>query len=186
MMQRAIFLDRDNTLIHNDGDLGDPDEVRLMDGVPEAIATLRRIGYRIIVVSNQGGVARGKYGEADVDRVHDRIRQLVRHGGGGEIDRFYFCPYHPDAKVDQYRCEHPWRKPQPGMLLQAAQDLGLDLPSCWTIGDQLRDIEAGWAAGTRTILLTQSAPPAATVAPDFVAPDLPAATRIISRRVCDH
>lgn len=153
-MTRAVFLDRDNTIIHNDGDLGNPDEVRLIQGVATAVASLCGLGFKVVVVTNQGGVARGKYAEDDVMLVHERIAQLVQQGANGaRIDRFYYCPYHPDGTVEEYRTEHPWRKPQPGMLLQAAEDLSLDLPHCWTIGDQMRDVQAGAAAGTRTVLL---------------------------------
>ncbi len=150
-MTPAVFLDRDNTLIVNEGDLGDPACVRLVEGAAAALARLRAGGYRIVVVSNQGGVARGAFTEADVRAVNGRIGELLRDASGGVlIDRFYFCPYHPEGTVKRYRREHPWRKPQPGMLLQAAADLGLDLAASWLVGDQARDIEAGRAAGCRT------------------------------------
>jgi len=150
-MNRAIFLDRDNTIIHNDGDLGDPERVRLVRGAAHVIASLRQLGFRIVVVTNQGGVARGRFDESDVDAVHARIATLVREASAAEIDRFYYCPYHPDGSVPEYAREHPWRKPSPGMLLQAARDLDLDLRECWLIGDAERDVEAGLAAGTKTV-----------------------------------
>ncbi|TVQ58306.1 MAG: HAD family hydrolase [Phycisphaerales bacterium] len=155
-MQPAVFLDRDNTLIANDGDLGDPNQVRLMDGVAGALKRLHDAGYRLIVVTNQGGVARGKYTEEDVDAVHQRIAALIDEAAetDGMLDRFYYCPYHPQASVEEYRRDHPWRKPHPGMLLQAARDLHIDLAQSWLIGDQPRDIQAGRAAGCRAILLT--------------------------------
>ena len=151
----VIFLDRDNTLIANDGDLGDPTRVSLLEGVPEGLLRLREAGYRLVVVTNQGGVARGRYGEEDVDKVHREIAGLLDQAAGrrGLIDRFYYCPYHPEAILPEYRREHPWRKPRPGMLLQAARDLALDLSASWMIGDQPRDIEAGRAAGCRTVLV---------------------------------
>ncbi len=154
-MTRAIFLDRDNTIIHNDGDLGNPAEVRLIRGAAHAIASLRHLGFRIIIVTNQGGVARGIYTEDDVDAVHQHIAQLVHDTTGGIIDRFYYCPFHPNGTVNEYRKEHPWRKPQPGMLLQAAKDLEVDLEHSWMVGDQERDIEAGNAAHCQTILITE-------------------------------
>ncbi len=155
---QAVFLDRDNTLIANDGDLGDPQEVRLLDGVAEGLKSLREAGYRLIIVTNQGGVARGVFTEDDVDSVHQRIAALVDETAETEqvIDRFYYCPYHPDATIEDYRRDHPWRKPHPGMLLQAAKDMDLDLSRCWMIGDQGRDIEAGRAAGCRTVLITEN------------------------------
>lgn len=157
-MNAAVFLDRDNTLIHNDGDLGDPAEVRLIQGVATAVASLCGLGYKIVVVTNQGGVARGKYTEEDVQAVNQRISDLLAAGANGaKIDRYYYCPYHPEGSVSRYRKEHPNRKPAPGMLLEAARDMGLDLSQSWTIGDQVRDIQAGLAAGTRAILLRQDA-----------------------------
>ena len=174
-MNGAVFLDRDNTIIHNDGDLGDPAQVRLIQGAASAIASLKGLNYRIIVVTNQGGVARGKYTEADVDRVNERINELIRANSGVFVDRFYYCPYHPEGTVDRYRRDHPWRKPRPGMLLQAARDLGLDLRQSWMIGDQMRDVQAGFSAGVVPILLSQEGftppatkalPPGVTLAPD--------------------
>lgn len=128
-MRPAIFLDRDNTLIANEGDLGDPARVQLREGVADGLRSLRQAGYSLIVVTNQGGVARGRFSEADVDAVHQRIAELVDEATSaqGLIERFYYCPYHPEGTVPEYQREHPWRKPQPGMLLQAARDLDLDL-----------------------------------------------------------
>jgi len=157
-MIAAVFLDRDNTLIHNDGDLGDPDAVKLVKGAASAIASLRGLSYKIVVVTNQGGVARGKFNEADVEAVHERIAELVKATSGSPIDRFYYCPFHPEAKSKKYRRDHPWRKPQPGMLLQAQQDFGLDLSRSWLIGDQMRDVQAAAAAGVRAILLDSQKP----------------------------
>jgi D,D-heptose 1,7-bisphosphate phosphatase len=169
-MDPAVFLDRDNTLIANDGDLGDPAKVALLPGVAEGLRRLKEAGYRLVVVTNQGGVARGHYGETDVERVHSRIAQLVDEESGAKriIDRFYYCPFHPDGTHPDYRREHPWRKPRPGMLLQAAADLGLDLDRGWMIGDQARDIVAGRAAGVRTILLGENETTIHASGPEFV------------------
>jgi len=157
-MHPAVFLDRDNTLIHNDGDLGDPRKVQLIQGAASAVASLCGLGYKVVVVTNQGGVARGKYKETDVGKVHQRLAEMLHQAANGaRIDAFYCCPYHPDGKVAKYKRDHPNRKPQPGMLLQAAEELDLDLKRSWTIGDQVRDIQAGAAAGTRTILLRADA-----------------------------
>lgn len=198
-MLPAVFLDRDNTLIHNDEDLGDPAGVVLIQGAASAVASFRGLGFKVVVVTNQGGVARGKYTEADVEAVHERINELVRHTTRAWIDRFYYCPFHPDAVLAPYRREHPWRKPQPGMLLQASRDLDIDLAHSWMIGDQPRDVAAGLAAGCRTILLDPSAPefsggpsplasllaastPANQVTPHFVARSLTDAARIIAQQ----
>lgn len=158
-VEPAVFLDRDNTLIANTGDLGEPSRVRLLDGVAPALIKLRDAGYRLIVVTNQGGVARGKFTEADVDAVHQRIAQLLAdaHGRRNLIDRFYYCPYHPQGAIDEYRRDHSWRKPHPGMILQASRDMELDLRRSWLIGDHQRDVAAGRAAGCQTILVSKSA-----------------------------
>jgi D,D-heptose 1,7-bisphosphate phosphatase len=187
-VQPAIFLDRDNTLIANDGDLGDPAAVKLVDGVAAGLRHLREAGYRLIVVTNQAGVARGKFTEEDVDGVHQRIATLIddqaglRNGAShiaGLIDRFYYCPYHPEASVSEYRRDHPWRKPHPGMILQAARDMGLDLSRSWMVGDQERDILAGRAAGCRTILFSRDADLAKRAKPTDVAATFAEAVKTI-------
>lgn len=193
-MNAAVFIDRDNTIIANDGDLGDPQKVQLLRGAASAIASLKGLGYRIVVVTNQGGVARGAYGEEDVKAVHERINEMIHGTTGIRVDRFYYCPFHPEGTVKKYKREHPWRKPQPGMLLEAARELDLDLSQSWMIGDQLRDIEAGAAAGVRTVLLTGTRPDGAPPAdgnkqqgsdgatPDFHCPTLTEAVRIIAQQ----
>ena len=189
-MKRAVFLDRDNTLIANDGDLGDPEAVQLMKAAALGVAALRGLGYQIVVVTNQGGVARGKYGEDDVNAVHERINEhLQSQANGAKIDRFYFCPFHPEGSVQRYRKEHPWRKPAPGMLLQAAADMKLDMSLCWMIGDAPRDIEAGKAAGVRTIQITagqagqSDLPLDPNQRPDFTASNLIEAARIVAQQI---
>lgn len=154
-VEPAVFLDRDNTLIANDGDLGDPAAVQLLEGVAEGLAALREAGFRLIVITNQGGVARGAYDESQVDAVHQEIAAQVdlESGRTGVIDRFYYCPYHPEGTVAAYRRDHPWRKPRPGMILQAARDMRLDLARSWVVGDQARDIQAGRAANCHTVLV---------------------------------
>ncbi len=195
-VQPAVFLDRDNTLIVNDGDLGEPSAVRLVDGVAGGLRALREAGYRLVVVTNQAGVARGRFSEEDVDAVHQRIATLIdqqasqsvekRHGDAatsngtaGLIDRFYYCPYHPEATVPEYRRDHPWRKPHPGMILQAARDMGLDLTRSWMIGDQERDVLAGKSAGCRTVLFSRDADLAQRVKPTDFAATFADAVRII-------
>ena len=180
VMTPAVFLDRDNTLIAGDGDLGDPNEVGLLQGAASAVASLRGLGFAVVVITNQGGVARGQYGEKDVEACNSRLNELIHQTSGACIDRFYYCPYHPHGNVPQYKREHPWRKPGPGMILQGADDLDIDLTRSWTIGDQLRDVQAGVAAGTRTILLYDGPDaPSGDPAVEFVAKNLVEAVRII-------
>lgn len=164
----AVFLDRDDTIIAcreippapppaNPGDLCDPALVRLLPGVRRACFALRDAGFVLVVVSNQGAVARGAIPTSTVDAINERVRQLLDAPAGSEprrpsaslIQSFYYCPYHPQGRVPEYTREHPWRKPQPGMILAAARDLRLDLNRSWLVGDAPRDVEAGIRAGLR-------------------------------------
>ena len=165
----AVFLDRDDTLIANrevtastahPGDLCDPALVRLLPGVREGLRRLALRGYALVVVSNQGCVARGVCTLGQVHDCNERLRELLRAGEGGrpgvELDAVYVCPYHPEGRVPGFSIEHPWRKPAPGMLLQAAKDLDLDLHRSWMIGDSARDRDAAINAGIpgeRTIIV---------------------------------
>lgn len=181
--RRAVFFDRDDTLIRcrevaPDGDLGDPALVSLRPGALEACRALKGAGWFLAVVSNQGGVARGRYGLDQVGACNDRLNELL----GGVIDAFRFCPYHPRGVVCGFSTEHAWRKPAPGMLLDIAGCHGIELSESWMVGDAERDVEAGARAGCRTILLHD---PARGVAPvtraDHVAPGLIAGADIILR-----
>jgi D-glycero-D-manno-heptose 1,7-bisphosphate phosphatase len=148
----AVFLDRDGVLIADSHYLGDASRVRLLDGGAAAVAALNRAGWAVVVVTNQSGVARGFFGEADVARVHEHLAELLR-GYGAKIDAFHFCPHHPDGEMDAFRVECDCRKPRPGMLRRAAAELGLDLAASWMVGDRVSDLEAGAAAGCRTVLV---------------------------------
>jgi len=151
-----VFLDRDDTLIANrdvtahtrhPGDLCDPALVRLLPGVAAGLRRLCEAGLALVVVSNQGGVARGACGIEQVEACNRQMRELLRAETGVELDSIYYCPYHPQGTVAPFNVEHPWRKPAPGMILAAAADLGLDLSRSWMIGDSERDAEAAVAAG---------------------------------------
>ena len=123
MAERAIFLDRDNTIIEDkEGYIGDPAKVQTLPGAATAISAMRRLGYRIIIVSNQSGVARGMFTESDVEAVNQEMCRQLREQAAAHIDASYYCPYHPDGVLAEYKSDHEWRKPQPGMLLQAAED----------------------------------------------------------------
>ncbi len=154
-MRPAVFLDRDDTLIENrsitartnhPGDLFDPALVRLMPGVADGCTRLRAAGFALVVVSNQGCVARGVCTVEQVEATNARLVELMRRAGA-RLDAVYFCPHHPKGTVAPFNTEHPWRKPAPGMLLAAAEALGLDLSRSWLIGDAERDVEAAVAAG---------------------------------------
>jgi len=150
MSNKAVFLDRDNTLIEDPGYINHPDQVKLLEGVAEALIELKALGYKLIVVSNQSAVARGIVTEKVLAQIHDRLKQLLAERGA-YLDRIYYCPYHPDGVVPKYRKESDWRKPNPGMLLTAADQMDIDLNQSWMIGNSSRDIEAGLRAGCKTI-----------------------------------
>ena len=174
MSKPAVFFDRDNTLIISDGYLGDPAQVQLAPGASEAVARAQELGFAVVTVSNQSGVGRGLMTEEDVENVNKKMDAMLRlQNPKAIINRHEFCPFHPEATIEKYRQESDLRKPKPGMLKSAAKSLGLDLEASWLIGDSPRDIEAGFAAGCRTILLANpSIPPSpAASEPSSVDPD---------------
>ena len=146
MSHKAIFLDRDDTLIEDPGYISNPKQVKLLDGVPKALISLKNLGFKLIVVSNQSAIARGIITEKTLGTIHDRLRQLLAEEGAF-IDGIYYCPYHPDGVVPKYRKESNCRKPNPGMFLKTAEEMDIDLSQSWAIGNSLRDIEAGKRAG---------------------------------------
>jgi D-glycero-D-manno-heptose 1,7-bisphosphate phosphatase len=152
MSNKAIFLDRDDTLIEDPGYISRPDQVKLLDGVDKSLIELRAMGYKLIVVSNQSGVARGLVFEDALGEIHDRLKQLLAEKGA-PLDRIYYCPYHPNGTIEKYRKESDCRKPKPGMLLAAAKEMDIDLTQSWMIGNSIRDVEAGLQAGCKTILV---------------------------------
>jgi D-glycero-D-manno-heptose 1,7-bisphosphate phosphatase len=165
MQRLAVFFDRDNTLIVNDGYLGDPSKVVLVDGAAAAVARAQRLGFAVVIVSNQSGVARGLFTEEAVVAVNRRMSELLlAENPKAVIDDFEFCPFHPRATLEKYRKESNLRKPSPGMFLAAAEKLSLDLSHSWLVGDAPRDIQAGAAADCRTILFTD-----ATLSPSHTA-----------------
>jgi len=151
-LRPAIFLDRDGVVIEDSHYLGNSARVRLVPGAAETIAELNRAGWAVVIVTNQSGVARGLFPLEAVGAVHDHLAGLLR-GHGARIDAFHFCPHHPEADVPAFRLDCECRKPKPGMLCRAAAELGLDLAESWMIGDRESDLEAGAAAGCRTVLV---------------------------------
>ena len=158
MAHKAVFLDRDHTLMEDPGYLADPDAVRLLPGVELAIKSLSQAGYKIVVVTNQSGVARGLLTEETLAKIHAELRRQLGEKGA-QLDGIYYCPYHPEGTVPAYAIDSDLRKPQPGMLLKAAEELDIDLSASWMIGDSPADIEAGQRAGCRTIRVRTAAPP---------------------------
>lgn len=185
MTQPAVFLDRDDTLVIDSGFIDHPDKVKLVPGAIEAVRRLRDAGYKVVVASNQSGVARGLFDEPRLAAIHDRLQSLLGEGDA-RLDGIYHCPYleGPQAVVDAFRQKSDLRKPAPGMLRKAARDMDLDLARSWMIGDSARDIQAGQAAGCRTILLARS-PASANVngvTPGFVVSSLLEAVRIVEEQ----
>jgi D,D-heptose 1,7-bisphosphate phosphatase len=190
MTNKAIFLDRDDTLIEDPGYISDPDQVRLLDGVPEALIELKDLGYKLIVVSNQSAVARGIVTEKVLADIHERLRQLLADQNA-YLDDIYYCPYHPEGVVPKYRKESNYRKPNPGMLLEAADDMNIDVGESWCIGNNSSDVEAGQRAGCKTVLLDspsrqkESGAPmsAAGATPDYRAVNIKEAVNIIKKHL---
>ena len=188
-MKRAAFLDRDGVLIPDDGLLRDPARVQLLDGVAEALSSLERGGFELIVVSNQPVIARGMATEDDVHAVNNAIARAVSSAGGPQLNVFYFCPHHPNAYVEQYRLDCDCRKPRPGLFRRAASERGVDLHASYMVGDRITDVVAGAMAGCKTVLVetgrhtdplietTMVIDPLIT--PDFVCAGLPAAAEWI-------
>ncbi len=150
MRSKAVFLDRDDTINYDPGYLGNPELVKLYDGVGEGIARLKNIlGFKIIVISNQSGITRGLITIDEVNAVNNKINEILKEFNTS-IDDFYFCPYHPefDGK-EKSKC----RKPSPQMVFDAAKKHNIDLKKSYFIGDQFTDVECGNNAGLTTILV---------------------------------
>ncbi|HEX5282533.1 MAG TPA: HAD family hydrolase [Bryocella sp.] len=149
---RALFLDRDGVLNEEVGYLYRPEEVRWIEGAFSLCRTAMELGYKLIIVTNQSGIARGMYSEGDFHTLMDWMRaeferEKVR------VDGVYFCPFHPEHGVGEYRREHEDRKPGPGMLLRAAREHGLDLEQSVMVGDRCSDVAAANTAGLRQAFL---------------------------------
>jgi D-glycero-D-manno-heptose 1,7-bisphosphate phosphatase len=157
---KAIFLDRDgviNELIYypEQGVVDSPfivEQFRLLPGVCEAINKFHELGFKVIIVSNQPGMAKGYLSQQTFDKIRKKMNdELAKEGAS--CDGEYYCFHHPEAKVARLKVNCGCRKPKPGLLLEATKDLNIDLPQSWMIGDGLTDVQAGKSAGCRTILL---------------------------------
>jgi D-glycero-D-manno-heptose 1,7-bisphosphate phosphatase len=151
-VKRAVFLDRDGTLIEEVGYLDRPDRVVLYPFSIDAVRLLNRSGFAVFVVTNQSGVARGLFDEAFVEATHRALADTLRRGGA-RVDDFSYCPHHPDAKIEAYRRDCDCRKPQPGLLKRTAAAHGVDLSRSFVVGDRLHDLESGAAVGATGILV---------------------------------
>ncbi len=182
--QGAVFLDRDGVIIEEIGYLGDPVLIRIIPGAPAAIRRLNERAVKVIVVTNQAGVARGYYPESTIASVHQRLSELLA-AEGAHVDAFFYCPHHPRHGLPPYRRECDCRKPRPGMILQGAAQFGVELSRSFLIGDKHSDILAAHNAGARSILVmtgygrTHWAAWSDPVKPDFTAEDLPSAVDLV-------
>jgi D,D-heptose 1,7-bisphosphate phosphatase len=149
---KAIFLDKDGTLVDNVPYNVEPRLITLCSGAGPALRLLARLDYRFFVVSNQDGIAHGRFGEPAMRTVGDRIADLLFREHLS-LEAFYYCPHHPEGTVPAYAVNCQCRKPRPGMLLKAASEHDIDLRASWMIGDILHDVEAGNLAGCRTVLI---------------------------------
>ena len=151
-LHKAVFLDRDGTINKEVGYLSRIEDIVIIDRAGEAIRLLNQHGYKVAVVTNQSGVARGLFGEADVCAIHEEIaRRLLNEGA--VIDRWYYCPHHPVEGRGTSRIECSCRKPLPGMLERARDELNVALAVSFVIGDSIRDMELAWNAGANAVLV---------------------------------
>jgi D-glycero-D-manno-heptose 1,7-bisphosphate phosphatase len=148
----AAFLDRDGVLIVDSGYPHRPEQLVFIDGAPEAVRRLKQAGYLVVLVTNQSGVGRGYFTEAQMEAFHDLLRSAIEENDG-LIDAIYACPFIDETPLDRYRHpDHPDRKPNPGMLLRAIAELDLDPARSFMIGDKPSDVEAATRAGVRPYL----------------------------------
>ena len=177
----AVFVDRDGTIIEHRHYLTSTSELSVLEGAAQAIARLNEAGLAVVLATNQSAVGRGFLSQAELEAIHrDLCRRLQEQDAS--LDGIYFCPHHPTQARQEYRVDCPCRKPKPGMLKKASRRLALDLARSFMIGDTLSDIQAGHAAGCRSILVEtgKGRQEARRIgdgpeAPDFVAADLSAA-----------
>ena len=161
-MSRAVFLDRDGTLLDELGYLARAEDLRLYPDAADAVRRLNDAGFLLVVVTNQSGIARGLLGEDELERVHARLADELERGGA-HLDLVLHCPHHPDHGEAPLRGRCACRKPEPGLFFEAARRLGIDLAESWAIGDSARDVEAARRAGVRGRVLVATGKGRATL-----------------------
>jgi len=149
---RSLLLDRDGVINLDLGYIHRPEDMVFVEGIFDLCCYAYNLNYQVVVITNQSGIGRGYYSEADFQLLTGWMKDIFQEHGC-PLSQVYFCPYHPTKGVGVYRRESTWRKPAPGMILAAAQDLGLDLVNSVLVGDKPWDIEAGQAAGVGCNLL---------------------------------
>ena len=166
--RKAVFLDRDGTIIHHIPYLSNPDQLRLLPNTADSLKKIRNAGFLVILVTNQSGITRGYLTEERLQLIHERLNNLLEEGKA-RLDAIFYCQHHPD---DNCYC----RKPKPGMLLMAAEEYNIDLKKSYIIGDDPKDVEAGSLAGCNTVLISKDANLLLPVSPSFLAERLSSAT----------
>jgi D-glycero-D-manno-heptose 1,7-bisphosphate phosphatase len=151
-VKRAVFLDRDGTLIEEVGYLDRLEQIAFFPFSVDAVRLLNRAGFAVLVVTNQSGVARGLFDEAFVERAHREMAATLARGGAA-VDGFFYCPHHPEAVVSAYRSVCDCRKPRPGLVTTAATSHGIDLSRSFVVGDRAHDVESGMAVGAAGALV---------------------------------
>lgn len=181
----TVFLDRDGTINEEVGYLSQPEQLRLIDGAAEAIKRLNQAGCKVIVVTNQAGIARGYFSETALRQIHLELEKRLR-AHGAHFDGIYYCPHHPTAGIGVYKKVCDCRKPKPGLLERAARELQVNLRRSFVVGDKRSDLEAGHAVGCRKILVrtgygieSEKEFFGSTWQPELIADNLPAAVQWI-------
>lgn len=185
-MDKIVFLDRDGTINYDEfGYINKPDDLKLYSFSGKAIKTLNQAGFKIIVVTNQSGIARGYFTMDDLKAIHEKLT-FELDKDGASIDKIYISPYHKDGHIEPYNIDSDCRKPKPGMFFQAKKDFLFKPSECYMIGDKMSDIRFGHQFGMTTILVlsgeghkTLEKRKKWTVQPDFIAENLLSASDLI-------
>ena len=180
-MHKALFLDRDGVMNEETGYVHKIEGCRFIPGMFEALRLAQKAKYKLVIITNQAGIAKQKFKEEQYYQLMEWMKEqlAVQHI---QIDGIYYCPHHPQALMGQYKQVCDCRKPQPGMILQAAQEMNIDLSKSFVIGDKTSDILAGKKAGCKTILVRTGyggKDEVSLAEPEFTADDLLAAVKII-------
>ena len=194
MINKAVFLDRDgviNEIVYHKemGILDSPanaNEIKLFPDVGKAINKFKSLGFKVIIISNQPGLAKDKFTINVFEEMKERFRSELEKQDA-KVDAEYYCLHHPEAKIDKYKVICDCRKPKPGLISQAAKEHDIDLSKSWMIGDGINDIQAGQAAGCKTILIGRNKCDLCKIMedkgakPDFIAPNLYKASLITEK-----
>ncbi len=192
-MNKAVFFDRDGTINEEVGYITDLNKLRLIPGASAAIRRLNEAGFKVVVVTNQAGVARGHFTEPFILETHKLFLEMLR-AEGARIDGIYYCPHHPTIGNSSYTVDCDCRKPKTGMIDRAARDLHIDVNASYMVGDKWSDIEMGQRAGASTVLVRtgfgsdeqNNDRPSTVAEPDFISRDISEAVEWILRHTVNN